>query len=204
MNAEDALKYAAATLKSRTDWACDAIGGSLCNGDHEIETGAILDTVTEIRALAAKFGDPRRYSDGRLVESSKEIVSGITTAHVWHPDVASEPVQSFRGDLPSGDPGLPSPGVYEVTATPATQDLHVRVVRVAGCVMGVFDPMPVAVHFDETSTPALPQVNVAFTGLSGSVAFVLTLSQIDELVEQLSAARNAFDEDEHVGKSGGA
>ena len=67
---DDALKYAAAILKSRTDWTCDSIGGSMCNGDHEIELDAIRDVVTEIRALAAQFGDLMRYSDGRRVGST--------------------------------------------------------------------------------------------------------------------------------------
>jgi hypothetical protein len=67
MRADDALKYAAAILKSRTQWAGDSIAGSdECNG-HNLELEAIDHTVTEICRLTAQFGDPRRYSDGRLL-----------------------------------------------------------------------------------------------------------------------------------------
>jgi hypothetical protein len=126
---DDALKYAAAILKSRTDWCCDSIGGSLCNGDHETELDALDDTVREVLALAASFGSRRRYSDGRLVESSVEIEQGLVTSHIWYPDPGAEEPRSHRGHLLSGDPDIPSPGIYEVTTDPATQDLHVRVVR---------------------------------------------------------------------------
>ena len=129
MGADDALKYAAALLKSRTQWTGDSIAGSdECNG-HELELQVIDDTVTEIRRLAAQFGDPRRYSDGRVVESRAEIVPGFVTHHVWHPDPDVEEPVSHRGLLLS-DPGVPSPGIYEVSTDPATQDIHIRVARI--------------------------------------------------------------------------
>ena len=127
----DALKYAAALLKSRTDWACDSIGGSMCGGHHDTELDAVTDAVTDVLGLAAQFGDPRVYSDGRLVESGAWIQNGLYTSHVWHPDPTAESPQSWRSHLPSGDPDIASPGCYEVTLTPATQDIHIRVVRVA-------------------------------------------------------------------------
>jgi hypothetical protein len=129
-NPADALKYSAALLKSVTEWALDSIGGGLCDAGHEDETAAIYDTVNEVRDLAAQFGDPRLYSDGRRVQSSAEIQRGLVTSHVWHPDVTAEKPSSWRSTLPS-DPGVPSPGIYEVTLDPATQDIHVRVVRTA-------------------------------------------------------------------------
>jgi hypothetical protein len=116
-------------LKSRTQWADDSIAGSdECNG-HELELEAIDHTVTEIRRLAAQFGDPGRYSDGRVIESRAEIVPGFVTCHVWHPDPNVEEPASHRGLLLS-DPGVPSPGIYEVSTDPATQDIHIRVVRI--------------------------------------------------------------------------
>lgn len=132
MRADDALKYAAALLKSRTDWALDAIGGSFCDqGGHEIETDAIADLVGDIAKLAAEFGNPMRYSDGRMVKSSKEIDRGFTTEYIWHPVAKLEEIRSHRGNLLSGDPVIPSPGIYEVTTYPETQEIHVRVVRTA-------------------------------------------------------------------------
>ncbi|TDO18180.1 hypothetical protein EV580_1364 [Mycobacterium sp. BK086] len=128
MRADDALKYAAARLHSCTDWAIDSIGGSdACHG-HEDECGAIADIVAEINGLAAEFGDRGTYSDGRKVKTGAWIDNSIRTEHVWHPDPAQEKPLSWRGNLLS-DPGSPCPGVYEVTTDPATQDIHVRVVR---------------------------------------------------------------------------
>lgn len=132
---DDALKYAYARLRATTDWTCDSIAGSLCDtGGHEDELNAIRDCVETIRDLLEPFGDPNRYSDGRFVTTGKEIdrESALRTSHVWHPIPSLEEPRSWRGELPSGDPDTPSPGVYEVTTTPATQEIHVRVVRIAG------------------------------------------------------------------------
>jgi hypothetical protein len=130
-NAADYLKYAAALLKERIDWTTDNIAGSGCDHDgHEQDTDAINDIADDILTLAAQFGDPRRYSDGRRVQSSAEIEHGLITSHVWHPDTTAEESRSWRSSLPS-DPGEPSPGLYEVTLEPTTQDIHVRVVRTA-------------------------------------------------------------------------
>jgi hypothetical protein len=131
--AADALKYAAAILNSTTGWALDSICS--CPSDtsmdigHEAEVEAIGGVVGEIKELAAQFGDPRRYSDGRRVKSSAEIERGFVTEHVWHPDPTAEQPSSHRGCLSSGDSDVPSPGVYEVSTHPATQEIHVRVVR---------------------------------------------------------------------------
>jgi hypothetical protein len=130
MRSDDALKYAAAILRQRTDWTLDGIGGSMCDGNHETDLDATREIVDEIADLAAEFGDPRRYSDGRVVKSEKEIQLGLVTSHVWHPDPAVEGSHSWRSNLPS-DPGVPSPGIYEVTTYPVTQEIHVRVVRSA-------------------------------------------------------------------------
>jgi hypothetical protein len=128
-NASDALKYAAAMLHKRLEWTTDAIGGSGCSGDHEVQLDAIDAALDEIAALAAQFGDPHHYSDGRRVKSSKEIEAGLTTDHVWHFDPSQEERRSWRGDLLSGDPDVPSPGVFEVETDPATQEILVRVAR---------------------------------------------------------------------------
>jgi hypothetical protein len=127
--ATDVLKYAAAILRERTDWTTDAIGGSECDEDHETELDAIDAIGKEITSLAAQFGDLHHYSDGRRVKSSKEIQLGLTTSHVWHYDPQQEERRSWRGNLPSGDPDVPSPGIYEVTIDPECQEIHVRVAR---------------------------------------------------------------------------
>ena len=129
----DALKYAAAILKSRTDWIGGAIAGSTCEGadGHELELDALHDTVREVLHLAEQCGgNPRRYSDGRLVQSSAEIQPGLITQHVWRPDASTEEPTSWRSHLPS-DPDVPSPGVYEVELDPTNQHILVRVVRTA-------------------------------------------------------------------------
>jgi hypothetical protein len=128
LNAGDALKYAAALLRQRTEWTTDSIAGTDCNGDHEPELDAIEATALELHGLAAQFGDPLRYSDGRLVKSSREIERGLVTEHIWHPHPAAEEPRSWRGTL-RHDPGEPCPGVYEVSTTPTTQEIHVRTVR---------------------------------------------------------------------------
>ena len=126
----DALKYAAALLRQRTEWTTDSISGADCTADHEPEVSAIEATAAEITRLAAQFGDPRRYSDGRFVEISTEIQPGLIAHHVWQPYPAAEQPTSWRASLPH-DPGAPSPGVYEVSTDPETQCIHVRTVRVA-------------------------------------------------------------------------
>ena len=130
MRADDALKYAAARLHGCTDWAIDSIGGSGCEGTggHDDELNAVADIVAEINGIAAEFGDRGTYSDGRKVKTGARIDDNICTEHVWHPDPTQEKSESWRGTL-LHDPGTPCPGVYEVTTDPATQDIHVRVVR---------------------------------------------------------------------------
>lgn len=128
--AADVLKYAAARLWQVTEWTTDSIGGACCEGvDHDAELDAISDAAFEIVKLAGQFGDdPHRYSDGRQVKSTREIEPGVYTVHVWHPNPDEDKIRTWRGYLRS-DPDVPSPGVYEVTCDPATQDIHVRVVR---------------------------------------------------------------------------
>lgn len=133
MRADDALKYAAALLRDRADWTLDAIGGAGCDTDHEVELDATDEIIQAVADLAAQFGDPNRYSDGRYVKTSAWIEEDrLSTSHIWHPNPGSEAVRSHRSGLPSGGPDLPSPGVYEVTTDPSTQGIHVRVVRIAG------------------------------------------------------------------------
>lgn len=128
ISATDALKYGAALLQQRTEWTTDSISGADCNADHDPEVGLIEATAAEIIRLAARFGDPRRYSDGRLVKSTREIEPGFITEHVWHPDPTAEEPRSWRGTL-RHDPDEPCPGLYEVSLTPATQEIHIRTVR---------------------------------------------------------------------------
>lgn len=128
MRADDALKYAAALLKATADWTGDEISGSECGGGHEVALDAVDDRVRTVVDLAAEFGNPLIYSDGRVVKSRKTIDGGLITEHIWHPDPTVEKPSSWRGYLLS-DPGIPSPGVYEVETDPSTQTIHVRVVR---------------------------------------------------------------------------
>ncbi|MDO2354672.1 hypothetical protein [Mycobacterium avium] len=126
MTPVDALKCAAALLRQRMEWTTDTIGD--CDSDHDIELDAINDTSDEITKLAAEFGDPRVYSDGRAVMTRKEIQRGLVTEVVWHPDARRDACRSWSACLPS-DPGIPSPGVYIVSTHPARQFIDVRIVR---------------------------------------------------------------------------
>ena len=128
MRAEDYLKYAAAIVRERLEWTTDEIGGSGCNCDHETPLDALGDLQVELTQLAIPFGDLNTYSDGRKVKSEACIEDGVYTSEVWHPDPSQQKPRKWRGSL-RHDPGTPCPGVYEVSTYPATQDIHVRVVR---------------------------------------------------------------------------
>lgn len=123
----DYLKYAAALLRKSVEWTTDTIGGD-CDHDHEVEIDAILDTADKITLLAAEFGDPRVYSDGRAVMTRKEIQRGLVTEVVWHPNPRHDACRVWSACLPS-DPGSPSPGVYTVSTHPARQRIDVRIVK---------------------------------------------------------------------------
>ena len=128
-NAADYLKYAAARLNGLAEWATDSIGGAMCEGaDHEVECNALTDISGEISAFAGLFGDPLVYSDGRAVTSSAQVDTGLSIRHTWHPDPQHEQPESWRRNL-HHDPGTPCPGHYEVTTTPLTQEVNVRVWR---------------------------------------------------------------------------
>jgi hypothetical protein len=140
LRADDALKYCAAILKEQTEWIADGISGAPCNGnnveedgirycvDHEPEIAALDSVVAQVLRMAARFGDPNRYSDGRLVKSHGRIGHQMTTVHVWHPVPSEEKPKSWGGPLPH-DPDTASPGVYEVSTDPVTQNLHTCVIR---------------------------------------------------------------------------
>lgn len=128
-SAADYLKYAAALVRQTTDWTTDSIAAAGCDGvDHEFEVDEIADTARRVHQLAAQFGDPNRYSDGRRVKTTQDIEDGVLTERVWHADPAQDSVTSWRGHL-RHDPGESSPGLYEVTCHPESQDIHIRVVR---------------------------------------------------------------------------
>lgn len=129
MRADDVLKYVSAQLTSITQWVGDAIAGSPCGEDHELPLDMLDSTVADIRKLAVHYGRPNRYSDGRAVVTRVEIDKGHYTEHIWHPDVSAEQPSSWTGILYSGDPDLPSPGVFQVSTYPFTQEIHVQVVR---------------------------------------------------------------------------
>jgi len=130
MRADDYLKYAAAMVRERLEWTTDEIGGSGCDQDHEVPLDAISDLRGDLEQLAAQFGDLNTYSDGRKVKTGAWIEDGVYTCEVWHPDPSQQQNRKWRGHL-RHDPGEPCPGIYEVTTYPATQDIHVRVVRTA-------------------------------------------------------------------------
>ncbi|ODR06422.1 hypothetical protein BHQ21_11575 [Mycobacterium sherrisii] len=133
VRADDALRYAAAKLRALLD-------GEPCQPDDEadewmaVESGAAAaQTARAVLAVLdqALTGDPTRYSDGRLVESTADCVpagSGITAHHVWHPDPAGEEPASSGAALPD-DPDGQSLGFFEVLTEPATQQLRAYLIR---------------------------------------------------------------------------
>ncbi|MDP7735137.1 hypothetical protein [Mycobacterium paragordonae] len=135
-SAADWLKYRAAECASRTNAITDAICAVLSDVkmDGETEEGLdellreLDDLAAENRAAAARFGDPNKYSDGRVVESFTPITPGMSQGVTWHPDPAAHRPTHWIGDLLS-DPGMPSPGRYEVTLDAISQRIDVRVIR---------------------------------------------------------------------------
>lgn len=137
VRADDALKYAAATLADAWSFASEAIGCAECGaadefGDdvHADALAIMRSVVAEIRDLAARLGDPHHYSDSRRVSTSARIMNGFHAGHIWHPSAAEEQPQRFRGALPSFDDDSDvSSGRYEYDTDPATQTITTRVVR---------------------------------------------------------------------------
>lgn len=133
VSAEDALRYAAAKIRS---WIDD--DESTDRGDESTWTRASDVAATHLRAVLAVLdqaldGDQTRYSDGRLVESTAEFLpagNGIVHSahHVWHPDPAAEEPASSGAALP-GYPDGRSLGFFEVMTDPATQRLRAYLVR---------------------------------------------------------------------------
>lgn len=107
---DDAAKYFAARLRERL-------------GDSAPEVRAAID-------MAAGFGDPDRYSDGRFVESTVDITpAGNGTVHyVWFPDPTAEQPTASVAELADDADGLPR-GWFEVSTDPTTQTLRAVLVR---------------------------------------------------------------------------
>ncbi|SCX15178.1 hypothetical protein [Mycolicibacterium fluoranthenivorans] len=137
LRADDALKYAAAVLRKRTNWALENIGISEERGStedygddvHGNALEAMYEVVEEIEELAARFPDPRHYADGRQIKTSKRIVGCFVAEHIWHPVAAEETPSNYGGRLPSLTDDSTSPARYEVSTDPATQTIHTRVVK---------------------------------------------------------------------------
>lgn len=133
VRADDALRYAAAKLRSLLDAESDqqddqadewVAGGS---AEAAAESARVVLAVLD-RALC---GDRAHYSDGRRVESTAECVpagNGISAHHVWHPDPAAEEPVSCGAALPD-DPDGRSLGFFQVMTDPATQQLRAYLVK---------------------------------------------------------------------------
>jgi hypothetical protein len=132
----DSLRYIDARLCSALDYVIDQLGWSLLDGVNEAlveDLQTVLESAKDdIRAeMKAHQVDRFRYDDDRVVKSRAEIEYGRYFEMVWHPDPAVErPPYSWRGHLTPPDEHSPSPGVYEVTVDPESQEVHVRTVRV--------------------------------------------------------------------------
>ena len=131
----DSLRYINSHCGDLLDYVLDRLSCDLGAADTE-DLQSMLESIqadirTELKAHASDATMPAQaqyYSNGRRVRSSAEIEYGLVTSHTWHPDASAQESRSWRSSLPS-DPGVPSPGIYEVTLEPATTDIFVRVVR---------------------------------------------------------------------------
>jgi hypothetical protein len=138
----DSLRYIDSHCHGLLDYIIDRLGCSLGSGGLDEEETEDLQSMlesieadirTELNAHASDATMPSRlqhYSNGRRVRSDAEIQDGLVTSNTWHPDASAQESRSWRASLPS-DPGIPSPGIYEVTLDPVAQDIHVRLVRLA-------------------------------------------------------------------------
>lgn len=134
VRADDALKYAAAKLRSWLDDESDEPDDDQRNAWVAGE-GAAAEATRAVLAVLdrALCGDQDHYSDGRLVESTAECLpagNGIVHSahHVWHPDPAAEEPASCVAALPDDSNGR-SLGFFQVMTDPATQELRAYVVR---------------------------------------------------------------------------
>lgn len=131
----DSLRYLESHVGNGLEYVIDRLGWSLLDGLTEDETEDlqnILESLHDAIVTERKSHTDNRYyyDDGRAVKSRADIEEGHHVEQVWHPNPKAEPEpHSWRGNLSSGDPDQASPGVYEVTITPETQDIHVRTVR---------------------------------------------------------------------------
>jgi hypothetical protein len=133
----DSLRYINSHCNDLLEYVLDRLSCDLPDRDVE-DLQSMIESVqhdirTELKAHASDATMPARlqtYSNGRVVRSNAEIEDGLVTSHTWHPNASAQESRSWRASLPS-DPGVPSPGIYEVTLEPVMQDIHVRVVRSA-------------------------------------------------------------------------
>jgi hypothetical protein len=135
LRADDALKYVVAYFAQQADWIVDSVGGAGCRSedgdariDHTNEMDCLEHMVKKFRAMAARYGPPGAYSDGRRVVSHAEIGPYMVTEHVWHPIAAAEEPEQWSSPMPH-DPHEPSAGIYSVTTDPATQTFHTCIVK---------------------------------------------------------------------------
>jgi hypothetical protein len=127
-NAGDSLKYLCAIVRQRIACATDAIASDGCDGDHDDALAEIRAIIREVDRLAAPFGDPHVYSDGRQVETTVQIEPYSHLTHTWHPDPTAEKARSYGGSL-LYDPDTECPGFFQVATDPATQTIDIAVIR---------------------------------------------------------------------------
>lgn len=77
--------------------------------------------------------DALKYAYARMRATAEWTLDSIGGSMCDHRDLLpfGEP-RSWRGTLSSGDPDIPSPGIFEVSTDPSTQQIHTRVIRIAG------------------------------------------------------------------------
>ena len=118
----DVLKYMAYRVRNTISWTVDSLPIEGDDGEHEID--ALCALAEEFETLLGPLCEAwNHYSDGREIQTSREIEHGFTTSHVWHPDPAQDTEQTYSGRL-LADPGENN-GTYEVRIVPP-QEVTVR------------------------------------------------------------------------------
>lgn len=141
LRADDALKYAAAKARQIGTWAIEVVQSIPCataevgeipfQCEHADTVDAIEENMKLVELLAARIGNPDRYSDGRSVTSEVQIDSEPTVfqVYIWHPEPSSERPMEWSEPGRGFGPGAQESTMLVFSTDPMTQTFEVEVWR---------------------------------------------------------------------------